>query len=115
MSTASIGRKSRSLSVIGEHRRGVTLAALGLVAAFAAGCEEQTPVALDDQALPGAPITVTVAIPWSDFASNLEVFGGYGSAEDIGQGVLAEDFAGTLDARTLLRIGAYHDMKRIGR
>ncbi len=85
----------------------MAIAALGLVSVFGAGCEEQTPVALDDEALPGAPISVTVLIPWSEFASNLEVFGGYGSAEDIGRGVLAEDFAGTLDARTLMRIGSY--------
>lgn len=95
------------MSVLGEHRRGTAIAALGLVAVFGAGCEEQTPVSLDDQALPGSPITITVEIPWSEFASNLEVFGGYGSAEEIGQGVLAEDFAGTLDARTLMRIGSY--------
>lgn len=95
------------MSVFREHRRGWGFVGLGVLVAFAAACEEETPVSLDDAALPGAPITVTVEIPWDDFASNLEVFGGYGSAEDIGQGVLAEDFAGTLDARTLMRIGAY--------
>ena len=95
------------MSVFGAYRPGVAVAALGLLAAFTAGCEEQTPVALGGEPLPGSPITVTVEIPWSEFASNLEVFGGYGSAEDIGQGVLAEDYAGVLDARTLLRIGAY--------
>lgn len=95
------------MSVLAEHRRTAAIATLGFLAVMATGCEEQTPVAPDDGALPGAPITVTVNIPWNDFASNLEVFGGYGSAEDIGQGVLAQDFAGTLDARTLLRFGAY--------
>ena len=44
MSIASLGRKSRSLSVLGEHHRGVAIAALGLISLFAAGCEEETPV-----------------------------------------------------------------------
>lgn len=64
-------------------------------------------MAIQDGALPGEPITVEVDIPWSEFASNLQVFGGYGSPQDLGQGFIAEDFAGTLDARTLLRIGAF--------
>jgi len=107
VNSASFRWKSGSLSVLVAHRKGPAAAALGFAIMFGVGCQEQTPVALNDDALPGAPITVTVEIPWSAFASNLEVFGGYGSAEDIGQGVLAEDFAGTLDARTLLRIGSY--------
>ena len=64
--------------------------------------------------LPGEPITVLVEIPWSQFASDLEVFGGYGSPEDLGQGVLASAFAGTLDSRTLLRIGAYPVSATVG-
>lgn len=96
------------MSVLEEPRLGTTLAALAVFCVAVAGCEEQTPVALTEDALPGEPISIEVNIPWSSFASNLEVFGGYGSAEDIGGGgVIAEDFAGTLDARTLMRIGAY--------
>ena len=104
---ALIVRKSRPLSVFGKYLRFAVPAVLGFIVALTGGCQEQAPVALDDQDVPGVPVSVTVEIPWSSFGSNVEVFGGYGSAEEIGSGVLAEDFAGTLDARTLMRIGAY--------
>ena len=100
-------RKKKSLRVFGEHHRFAVLTMLGLLPLLTIGCQEQIPVALDDQAVPGVPVSVTVEIPWTSFGSNVEVFGGYGSAEEIGSGVLAEDFAGTLNARTLMRIGAY--------
>ena len=35
------------------------------------------------------------------------VIGGYGAPDDLGTGVLANAFAGTLNARTLVRFGAY--------
>ncbi len=76
---------------------------------LAAGCQEESPVGLGDGPLPGEPVTVEVTIPWSDFASNLEVFGGYGSPQDLGRGVLALQYEGVLDARTLLRFGEYPD------
>lgn len=91
-----------------RSRRGPKLLAtvVGLSCGFAAGCEEELPVAISDD-LPGEPITVEVDVPWSDFASNLEVFGGYGSPRDLDDGFVANDFAGTLDARTLLRFSSY--------
>ena len=101
-------RKSRYLSVFSRHRRvGITVAALGLWPVFLVGCENQLPVALGDQALPGEPVTIEITVPWSDFASNLEVFGGYGSPKDLGSGVLANQYEGTLDARTLMRFSRY--------
>lgn len=72
-------------------------------------CEEQSPVGIGDGPLPGEPVTVEVTIPWSQFASSLEVFGGYGSAEDLGLGFLATQYEGTLDARSLLRFAEYPD------
>jgi len=44
---------------------------------------------------------------WSEFAANLEVFGGYGVPAELGLGVVAAGFQGTLDARTLTRFQAY--------
>lgn len=72
----------------------------------AVACQEETPTGLggDPAAL---PTTVEVEIPWSAFASNLEVFGGYGSPSELASGVAAEDYAGTLDAHTLVRFGAF--------
>lgn len=71
------------------------------------GCEEELPVGLDSAPLPGEPVTVEVTIPWDEFASNLEVFGGYGSARDLGIGIVANQFADTLDARTLIRFSLF--------
>ena len=86
---ALIVRKSRPLSVFGKYLRFAVPAVLGFIVALTGGCQEQAPVALDDQDVPGVPVSVTVEIPWSSFGPNVEVFGGYGSAEEIGSGVLA--------------------------
>ncbi len=85
----------------------VTLSCLAPVVFVA--CEEQTPVGIGPGPLPGEPVSVEVTIPWSDFASALEVFGGYGSPEDLGQGVIARQFEALLDARSLLRFQEYPD------
>ena len=71
-------------------------------------CEEQTPTGLR-QELPSEPVSVELELTWSEFASNLEVLGGYGAPVQLGVGVLASDFEGTLNARTLLRFGGYPD------
>lgn len=86
------------------RRLAVTLLLSGAVLA---GCEEELPVGVGDLPLPGQPVTVEVEVPWSDFASNLEVFGGYGSPEELSESFVANQFAGTLDARTLLRVATY--------
>src|SRR5690606_5194336 len=46
-------------------------------------------------------------LPWSEFGSNLEVYGGYGRPVDVGAGMLAHAHQGTREARTLLRFGPY--------
>lgn len=89
----------------GRPRR-LAVASLLACAAFSA-CDEEFPTGVVDGPLPGEPITVEVEIPWSEFASNLEVFGGYGSAADLGLGFVALQFADTLDARTLYRFARY--------
>lgn len=77
------------------------------MAALATGaCQEQTPLGVRTD-LAAAPVTVELELAWSEFASNLEVFGGYGATSELGIGVVATDFAGSLNARTLMRFGAY--------
>jgi hypothetical protein len=88
-------------------RRNLIGALLGLAALSVVACEEQTPTSLDESLLPQEPITLELRIPWEDFASNLEVIGGFGAPAELGTGVLAKSFAGTLDARTLLRFTEY--------
>lgn len=89
-------RKDRALPV-----------AVGLSMALVMACQEESPTSIAEGDLPGSPVTVEILLPWSDFASNLEVFGGFGSPEDLRQGVVANQFAGTLNARTLLRFLPY--------
>ena len=84
-------------------------ASLVALPVLAWGCQEESPVGVGEGPLPGEPVTVQITIPWADFASNLEVFGGYGSPQDLGRGVLALQYQGVLEARTLLRMGAYPD------
>ncbi len=83
------------------------VALLALTAGVVGACAEETPTSLDEELLPREPITLELRFPWADFGSNLAVFGGYGSPSELGSGVLANTFAGSLNARTLVRYGAY--------
>lgn len=83
------------------------VALLGLWALGAVACQEISPTTVDEGLLPPEPATVEVRLPWDDFASGLEVLGGYGSPLELGSGVAAHEFAGTLEARTLVRFSGY--------
>lgn len=83
------------------------LTALAVLALATTGCQEIVPTSVDEDLLPDEPVTVEVRLGWDEFASNLRVYGGFGSAVELGSGVLAREFAGTLDARTLSRFGAF--------
>ena len=72
-----------------------------------AACDERTPTSVDVTPLPPEPVTVEVEFPWDDFASNLAVYGGYSGPEALEESIVARAFAGTLDARTLIRWGAF--------
>jgi hypothetical protein len=95
------------LSVEHGHRGLKTLATVvGLTAAFAAGCDDELPTSVGDE-IPAEPVSVEILIPWSGFASNLAVFGGYGSPSELGGGVLANAYEGTLTAHTLIDFRSY--------
>lgn len=70
-------------------------------------CDEVPPTSLDDDGFPVDPRTVEVVLPFADFAESLTVYGGYGTAADLGGGVVASAYRGTLEARTLVRFGPY--------
>jgi hypothetical protein len=78
-----------------------------LSAATLAACENEVPTAIDDRLLPVGPVTVEVRLPWSQFASNPRVLGGFGAADEVGLAFLANDYLGTLNARTLVRLGGF--------
>jgi hypothetical protein len=87
---------------------GARLAALGLAAVVGVtACSEESPTSVGESVLPGAPVTLQIEIPWEEFASNLQVLGGYGAPSELGTGVLANGYAGTLNARSLMRFGSY--------
>ena len=76
---------------------------LFMVATFAA-CENEVPTALDEGLLPVKPVTLEVRLPWSQFATGSQVVGGFGRADEVGVGTIANAFGGTLNARTLLHL-----------
>ena len=80
-------------------------AALALLLLGVVGCEESVPTAVSEDLLPSAPKTLEVRLSWEEFATELQVFGGYGSPLDVGGGVLARRFQGSLDVRTLAKVG----------
>lgn len=79
---------------------------LGLTALGVAACGDLTPTSVDPALLPEEPITVEVRIPWDQFGSDLASYGGYGSASAVGTGFAAHEFGGSLEARTLVTLGA---------
>lgn len=91
-----------------QKRVEARFAALLLAAAMGVtACSEESPTSIGESVLPGAPVTLQIDIPWEEFGSNLQVLGGYGAPSGLGTGVVANGYAGTLNARSLLRFGAY--------
>ena len=82
------------------------LATVIFCAGAVSGCEEKNTTAVDLGFLDVNPRTVEALIPFGDFVDDVQVFGGYGSAADLGRGFVAQDFGG-LDARTLVHVGDY--------
>lgn len=78
-----------------------------------AACQERSPTALDDAQLPDQPATIQVDLPWSQFGSDLQVLGGYSTAASVGLPVVAHTYDGALEARTLVRFGAFPAFARV--
>ncbi len=74
-----------------------------LFAGVVSGCGEKDTIAPDLGFLQINPRTVEVLIPYEDLVDEVQVFGGYGSAADLGYGAIALDFGG-LNARTLVHL-----------
>ena len=93
--------------------RSLTLSLIGLVSIGIAACQEENPTAFASDLLLKETITLEIEIPWEDFASDLEVFGGYGAPWELGTGVVAKGFAEILNARTLVRFAAYPKVHQV--
>lgn len=71
------------------------------------GCADETPTSTRAELFPVTLETVEVRVPFEEFASDIRIIGGFGSPLELGQGVVAREFAGTLNARTLSRFQSY--------
>lgn len=88
-------------------KRTPVVVALISVAWGVLACQETTPTAVDGDLIPLDPQTVEVILPWSDFGTGVEVFGGFGSPDELFAQVVAQDFRGDLDARALVRFSRF--------
>ncbi|HUF74826.1 MAG TPA: hypothetical protein VMM35_01045 [Longimicrobiales bacterium] len=86
-------------------RSGRLLAALALVLA---ACQDEAPTSIDADRLPPEPLTLSIQLPWSEFGSDLVVYGGYGEHGTLGEAIVARGYAADdLDANVLIGFGAY--------
>jgi len=82
------------------------LATLFLCAGVVSGCKEKSATAPDLGFIKVNPQTVEILIPFEDFVDDVQVFGGYGSAADLGHGVVSLDYNG-LTTRSLVHVADY--------
>jgi hypothetical protein len=71
------------------------------------GCQEQLPTTTEGEYVPVTATTVEVRLPFDEFARDLRIVGGYGQAYELGHSIVARDYQGTLDSRTLVRFWPY--------
>ncbi|MCH7563179.1 MAG: hypothetical protein IH968_05070 [Gemmatimonadetes bacterium] len=83
------------------------LAGAGAGLVLFAGCQDLVPTATDTGLIPINPITVEVLLDFEEFVTDFDVIGGFGSPADLGRGLVARGYRGTLDARTLVRFGNF--------
>lgn len=83
----------------------VGLIPLGLLVLGA--CQEELPTTNEEDLFPVEAVTVEVRLPFHEFATKLEAWGGYGNPSELPIGIVARDFHGTLDVRTLVGLANY--------
>ena len=86
------------------------LAVAGLLALSSGAllaCGEDLTTTLAGDLIPVSAISVEVRLPFSEFAEDLQVWGGYGRAIQLPTGIVARAYEGLLDARTLVRWFGY--------
>ncbi len=81
---------------------GLVTASWGLLA-----CDETTPTSSNGGLIPLNPTTVEVVLPFEAFASQIRVYGGYGTTSELFESILAQDYEGELDSRVLVRFSRF--------
>lgn len=75
------------------------LTGLGLLS----GCADETPTSTSPDLVPLSPRTVEIRLPLDQIDSEVRLFRGFGSTSGLDHSVVARDFNGALNARTLAR------------
>ena len=80
---------------------------LAAVAVLVAGaCGYETPTAVEGLTFPVTVVTSEVSLSYDQFATGVQVFGGFGRASDVAVPLVATEFGEEgLEARTLVRFG----------
>lgn len=93
--------------------RYIPVALLAASVILSAGCEETLPTATDPALIPVAPTTVEVRVNFSDFGRDVVQTPGFGRVGDLNTALVADQFDGVLDARTLVRFGGYPEFVQV--
>jgi len=73
----------------------------GLLLAW--GCTDEVPTVEDGSLIPVGAETVEILLPFSDFARDFQVFGGFASVSALASPVVAREFRGDFESRALVR------------
>lgn len=90
-----------------RYNSGPALAvAVAIAIGLTSACTERVPTGLDDGQTPDPPVTVTIQLPWAQFGSNLEVFGGFGRTSEMPGATVARTYGG-VNANTLIGFNSF--------
>lgn len=85
--------------------RRVQARALLLLVTASAGCTDVVPTVVSGDRIPIRTETVELRLPFSAFASDLRTYAGFGSASELAVPIVANQWAGELDAHLLIQFG----------
>jgi len=83
-------------------KRSVVVGLLFLGSGSLMACREDLTSSLGGDLIPVSAVTVEVRLPFSEFAEDLQVWEGYGTAVQLPTAIVARDYEGLLDAHTLV-------------
>jgi len=83
--------------------RGLPILLAGILAVQ--GCADGIPTSEDGGLVPVESTTVEVRLPFSQFATDFQLFGGYGTTASLPDAIIASDWGGSVDSRALMRFG----------
>jgi hypothetical protein len=84
--------------------RGLPILFAGILAVQ--GCADGIPTSEDGGLVPVESTTVELRLPFSQFATDFQLFGGYGTTARLPDAIIANDWGGTVDSRALMRFSA---------